>query len=370
MTEPTPSMNSNAITQSTYSVPSSPNVVGSASEIEATNTESRPNSPKKKNVKHRSRVWEDFIKSEKEGKEIATCKHCKKVFDGCSKNGTSHLKNHYERCPRRTIVHNRIEDVGQKLLSITKNANERTSRVMSFNALELRRAFERLADFDKSYSNLPTSEEWDVGSRVHGCLKVFYEATTSLSGSKYVTANLYFHDVCDVHIHLLEWLNDGEHLYIQRMATTMMLKFQKYWEDCSLILTVALVLDPRFKMEYVDYTYRQLYGDGAAFIHTERVRSYLYELYSEYAANSGLYHVSDKNESTHGDDMFESNEAKKLKGGFKKFMSEHRGGHAYFPIVSADNGVSELLRYPSPSARPKRLSHLDGCRSPKPCLRH
>ncbi|KAK1304732.1 hypothetical protein QJS10_CPB11g00627 [Acorus calamus] len=99
------------------------------------------------------------------------------------------------------------------------------------------------------------------------------------------------------------------------MATTMMLKFQKYWEDCSLILTVALVLDPRFKIEYVDYTYRQLYGDGAAFIHTERVRSYLYELYSEYAVNS------DKNESTHGDDMFESNEAKKLKGGFKKFMN-------------------------------------------------
>ncbi|KAK1261396.1 hypothetical protein QJS04_geneDACA000971 [Acorus gramineus] len=66
-------------------------------------------------------------------------------------------------------------------------------------------------------------------------------------------------------------------------------------------------------MEYVDYTYRQLYGDGAAFIHIERVRSYLYELYSEYAVNSGVYHVSDKNESTYGDDMFESNEAKKLK---------------------------------------------------------
>ncbi|KAK1321542.1 hypothetical protein QJS10_CPA03g00805 [Acorus calamus] len=178
-------MNSNAITQSTYSVPRSPNVVGSVVEIEVTNSESRPNSPKKKYVKHRSRVWEDFIKSEKEGKEIATCKHCKKFFDGCSKNGTSHLKNHYERCLRRTIVRNLIEDVGQKLLSITKNANERTSRVMSF-----------------------------------------------------------------------------------------------------------------------------------------KVRSYLYELYSEYAANSGVYHVSDKNGSTHGDDMFESNEAKKLKGGFKKFMSE------------------------------------------------
>ncbi|KAK1304731.1 hypothetical protein QJS10_CPB11g00626 [Acorus calamus] len=48
MTESTPSMNSNAITQSTYSVPISPNVVGSAIEIEVTKSESRPNSPKKK----------------------------------------------------------------------------------------------------------------------------------------------------------------------------------------------------------------------------------------------------------------------------------------------------------------------------------
>ncbi|KAK1278620.1 hypothetical protein QJS04_geneDACA022173 [Acorus gramineus] len=56
-------------------------------------------------------------------------------------------------------------------------------------------------------------------------------------------------------------------------------------------------------MEYIDYTYRQLYGDGAAFIHTERVQSYLYELYSEYVINSGAYHFLDKNESTIGDDF-------------------------------------------------------------------
>ncbi|KAK1301898.1 hypothetical protein QJS10_CPB12g00739 [Acorus calamus] len=43
----------------------------------------------------------------------------------------------------------------------------------------------------------------------------------------------------------------------------------------------------------------------------------------EYVVNSGAYHFSDKNESTIGDDLIESNDAKrKLKGGFKKFMSE------------------------------------------------
>ncbi|KAK1313279.1 Protein ALWAYS EARLY 1 [Acorus calamus] len=43
----------------------------------------------------------------------------------------------------------------------------------------------------------------------------------------------------------------------------------------------------------------------------------------EYVVNSGAYHFLDKNESTIGDDLIESNDAKrKLKGGFKKFMSE------------------------------------------------
>ncbi|KAK1278386.1 hypothetical protein QJS04_geneDACA023739 [Acorus gramineus] len=76
-------------------------------------------------------VWEDFIKSVKEGKEIATCKHCKKEFDGSSKMRTSHLKNRYERCPRRAIC-SRNEDVGQQLISISKNVSEKNSRVMSF----------------------------------------------------------------------------------------------------------------------------------------------------------------------------------------------------------------------------------------------
>ncbi|KAK1318526.1 hypothetical protein QJS10_CPB04g01271 [Acorus calamus] len=66
-------------------------------------------------------------------------------------------------------------------------------------------------------------------------------------------------------------------------------------------------------MECVDYTYRQLYGDGAAFIHIKRVWSYLYELYLEYVVNSGVYQVSNKNKSTHEDDMFEVMKQKNLK---------------------------------------------------------
>ncbi|XP_031250760.1 zinc finger BED domain-containing protein RICESLEEPER 1-like [Pistacia vera] len=50
--------------------------------------------------KRRSKVWEDFTYSVgKDGKEWAQCNHCKRKFDGSSKSGTTHLKNHLKSCP-------------------------------------------------------------------------------------------------------------------------------------------------------------------------------------------------------------------------------------------------------------------------------
>ncbi|XP_044465763.1 zinc finger BED domain-containing protein RICESLEEPER 2-like [Mangifera indica] len=47
-----------------------------------------------------SKVWEDFTKYvDKDRKEWAQCKHCKKKFVGSSKSGTTHLKNHLKSCP-------------------------------------------------------------------------------------------------------------------------------------------------------------------------------------------------------------------------------------------------------------------------------
>lgn len=47
-----------------------------------------------------SGVWKEMRKyKDTDGNDKAECKHCKKMFDGSSKKGTTHLKNHLERCP-------------------------------------------------------------------------------------------------------------------------------------------------------------------------------------------------------------------------------------------------------------------------------
>ncbi|XP_044466054.1 zinc finger BED domain-containing protein RICESLEEPER 3-like [Mangifera indica] len=68
-----------------------------------------------KKRKLRSDVWNDFIRYENEDKEIkARCQHCMKDFNGSSKSGTTHLRNHLRSCLKNQ---NRVTDK-MKMLSV------------------------------------------------------------------------------------------------------------------------------------------------------------------------------------------------------------------------------------------------------------
>ena len=58
-----------------------------------------------------------------------------------------------------------------------------------------RRVFDELGKQDKSYTNTPTSVEWERSQLVCTFLEKFAAATELLSGSSYPTANLYFHEL-------------------------------------------------------------------------------------------------------------------------------------------------------------------------------
>ncbi|TXG68886.1 hypothetical protein EZV62_003821 [Acer yangbiense] len=55
-----------------------------------------------KNRKLRSNVWEHFHKyKDKDGNDRARCNLCDKDFDGSSKKGTTHLRNHFKCCQKK-----------------------------------------------------------------------------------------------------------------------------------------------------------------------------------------------------------------------------------------------------------------------------
>ena len=68
------------------------------------------------------------------------------------------------------------------------------------------------------------------------------------------------------------------------MASQMWEKFQKYWSEFNVTLAIACVLDPRYKLEFIDYSYKKLYGDLS--FEYEHVKGMLLSIFGEYEAKS------------------------------------------------------------------------------------
>ncbi|XP_057540730.1 zinc finger BED domain-containing protein DAYSLEEPER-like [Amaranthus tricolor] len=66
------------------------------------------------------------------------------------------------------------------------------------------------------------------------------------------------------------------------MAKGMKAKFDKYWENYSMILSMAVILDPRLKLQYVKLCFVQLDGRSAEY-KTEKVKESLFKLCEEYS---------------------------------------------------------------------------------------
>ena len=103
------------------------------------------------------------------------------------------------------------------------------------------------------------------------------------SGSNFPTANVFFPDICNLRLKMRQW-EVSEYDFIREMAIPVKAKFEKYWEECSLVLAIAVVLDPRFKLALVEYYYNELYGEcGERYV--DRVRNAIADLFVEYGGD-------------------------------------------------------------------------------------
>ncbi|KAL5543462.1 hypothetical protein UlMin_007246 [Ulmus minor] len=151
------------------------------------------------------------------------------------------------------------------------------------SALLYRRAFEHLALSDSNYKSCPSAEEWDKVEKVWRFLKVFYDATLVFSGTKYPTANLFFPSISQCYL-TLKMALEGTDEYLRFMASIIWVKFQKYWADFSVILAIAYILDPRYKMTFVELCYKKAHGEES--LEILLVRNKLYSLFDEYKSKS------------------------------------------------------------------------------------
>jgi len=151
--------------------------------------------------------------------------------------------------------------------------------LMLKSVLKYRQVFLNLHLIDESYKFCPLEEEWERAEIICRFLMPFYDITCLISATSYPTSNLYFLQVWNIQRMLMENVDDEDGV-IKNMAELMMLKFQKYWDEYSIVLAFGAILDPRMKLETLSFCFKKI--DPLTWeSKVEKIKGNLYNLFAE-----------------------------------------------------------------------------------------
>ena len=229
---------------------------------------------------------------------------------------------------------------------------------MLSSALEFKDVFPRYAQRDLSYMFLPSEEDWmkvvevcyfleefnEVTKIISGITYLFYFTNIlsffhffiymlfkfinynlimsyiSLVGSEYPTSNLFLPELYNVK-KLLDEKYYAENGFMHSMVRKIKDKFNKYWGDCNLLISCAAVLDPRNKMQLVDWCFPYIYSEADKIEHVTTIRETLRMLYRDYV------------------------EAHRAKGGEKEGQAEIQKESSNVGVKGKTRGRAELYTY-------------------------
>ncbi|KAF7801124.1 zinc finger BED domain-containing protein RICESLEEPER 2-like [Senna tora] len=163
-------------------------------------------------------------------------------------------------------------------LDVTTRWN--STYLMLESALHYQKAFTRLNLIDRNYKYCPSVEEWRRATKMREFLEPFFETTNLISGSKYPTSNLYFMQVWKIECMLNASLTNEDEV-IRDMTHRMKVKFDKYWSEYSEVLAFGAILDPRSKLEFLQFCYSEI-DPLTSEVKVQNVRMKLYKLYKQY----------------------------------------------------------------------------------------
>jgi hypothetical protein len=177
--------------------------------------------------------------------------------------------------------------VGKGLCLDVKTRWSSTYKMLA-SCIDYRDAFTYYRDVDSKYEWEPTPSEWILCAKIQPILKAMSGIMNAFSGSIYPAANVFYPYIVSVKIALVE-AQQSANTYLKAMATSMLDKFNKYWEERNNIMVIATILDPRFKMRYIKWSFTQIYDSSKADREINEINVALEELYrkheSEYRQN-------------------------------------------------------------------------------------
>lgn len=169
---------------------------------------------------------------------------------------------------------------------------------MLYRAEKFQKAFEKLEAEDKEFCHLilkdrdirmnpPISEDWDNARAFLKLFKFFRDVTLRVTRTPCVTSERYFHEICLIKKKLEEYSRSDNSL-LANTAKSMKVKNETLWdinEKTNLLLYVSIVLDPRYKLQFVLFTLSLLYGEERANEVVKKIEDMTRSLYNEYQSS-------------------------------------------------------------------------------------
>ncbi|KAL4281244.1 hypothetical protein GQ457_03G011920 [Hibiscus cannabinus] len=148
----------------------------------------------------------------------------------------------------------------------------------------------------------PSEDDWKRVSCFLPFLSVFYDATLRLFGSSYVTCNSYAHEIYGTRLMISNNINDDDDDGVRKMAVQMMSKYDKYYgniDNINVLVFVVVILNPRHKLNYVDWIVRDSYDETKANLLCLNIKMVLQSLFDAYASSMPSSNMSGTSSSTY-----------------------------------------------------------------------
>ncbi|KAG5248571.1 zinc finger BED domain-containing protein [Salix suchowensis] len=129
-------------------------------------------------------------------------------------------------------------------------------------ACELKEVFACLDTSDPVYKINPSIDDWQKADILCTYLKLLYDAANILTGPTYPPAHVFYHEVYKIQLELTHAVMNHDP-FVSNLTKPLKEKFDQYWKDCFLVLAIAVVMDPRFKMKLLEFSFPKVFGEDA-----------------------------------------------------------------------------------------------------------